>query len=591
VRPERVLAGLAATATAVWVAASLVSARHGLDLTDESFYLASYRWWSTSTLTFSGAQYVVGPLFEAFGYDVPLLRLTKVALLLALHADLGLRLLAWLSRARQQPLPRSTRAWVLASLVATSAAPTIWLPRSPGYNDLTLMGALVLGSTVLALAATAPGQRLPWLRLGLTGAVLVALLLSKWSTAVMIACFLVGVGAWTARHRGLPSLLAVGGVLAGGAAAGAALVQVAMPWPTILDGLAAVNRAVAATSNSPSSLLGLYLTSTTYLFVVAAACVAIVLLPLPALGRWPRVRAAYAHGLVPVLVLLLPYAALGRRPVGGPEDFFAFAVAWTAWSATFLLGLRGRALPRDVPRRSVLPVLGWLAALPWLFGAGTGNELYFLAYCLVGPWLAALIALAVLTAPDSHADRASEEATSTGGAGPQWLDVRRATSLAAAVLAVVALGVSGTAVVPYRSDGTLETTAALHLDGTLTGLLVTPTEAREYADLVAAVGPAEGRRLLVLDEMPGLALVLDLQPLGEVWTSRIDTGRTASGAESVCRSEDLPAPVVVADRELLPSDRAALRACGADVEDYEEVRHRLGSRDLTLLLPPDLGRS
>lgn len=568
-RPERALAGVAALGTAVWVVLSFVSARHGVDLTDESFYLASYRWWSESTLAFSGAQYVVGPLFQAFGYDVPLLRVAKVVVLVALHLDLALCLLGWIGRLRGERVAGPTRAWVVACLVATAAAPSIWLPRSPGYNDLTLIGGLVVGSAILSLAARDREQRLPAVRLVLTGAVLLALLLAKWSTAVMILCFVVWVATWAVRNRGIRGLLATGALVAVGSVVAAALVQLATPWPTILDGLSEVNSAVAATSNSPVALLALYLRSTAYLVVVALAACAVLGLPLLVLRRWPRAASAYAWGVVPVLAVLLPFVLLGRPLQGGPDSFFAFAVAWTAWSLTFLAGLHAELRSPQV--RSALPVLGWLAAVPWLFGVGTGNELYFLTFSLLAPWVAALVAVLLLARPD-HPE----------------LSAGRAGSLVVAVLLVLACGISGTSVVPYRTDGTLETTEPVTVDGTLEGLLVTPEEAEQYADLAELVGPPDGRRLLALDELAGLALLLDLQPLGEVWASRIDPARTAAGVESVCRGASLPAPVVISDRDLVASDIAALASCGARIEDYEQVPFRLGTRELTVYLPPDL---
>lgn len=567
--PSRLLAGVASTAFVLWLVALTVSAWHGLDLTDESFYVSSYRWWSTNTLTFSGAQYVVGPLFDLLGQDIALLRLTRLAVLAALHVDFALRFTHWFDRT-QRPLAPSTRRWVVACLAATAAAPTIWLPRTPGYNDLTLMGALFLGSAALSLAALDRGSRPPVVRMLLCGAVLVAMVLSKWSTVVVIALWVVVVVTVLVLRGATRTMFLAAALVAGGAAAGAVAVAVAMPWSEILDGLQTVNRIVAASSNSPAQLVGLYVRSTTLILGWALVVLTAVALPFVGLRGFPRLRDAYATWLAPALLLLLPFAFVGGTPVGGPDNFAAVAVAVTSWAlglVAVVLGARDRPGTWDRPSWDTLIVLGWLGALPWAFGLGTGNELFYLGFCLVAPWFAVMIALALLQ--DSSA-----------------LSPRLAVHLGAGVLFIASQGVAGALVSPYRAPAVWDTTEAVDGLPALDGLRLTPDEVASYERLVDEVGELPpGTRLLVLDEIPGLALVLDLEPLGEAWTSRLDRERTAQGVEARCDPDD-PPPVVMADREPTDTDRAALATCGVDLGDYVRVPIVLDSADLTLFRPP-----
>ena len=67
----------------VWVTAALTMADKGLDVTDEGFYLLSYRWWDTSLRNFTAAQYVYGPIFELLGFDIVRLRYFRVVTVLA----------------------------------------------------------------------------------------------------------------------------------------------------------------------------------------------------------------------------------------------------------------------------------------------------------------------------------------------------------------------------------------------------------------------------------------------------------------------------------------------------------------------------
>src|SRR4051794_25855843 len=75
--PAVVLVGSGAAAV-VWIATAVLGVHHGFDITDEGFYLLSYRWWKYEHRTFTGAQYIYGPVFQLLGYDIAALRLFRL---------------------------------------------------------------------------------------------------------------------------------------------------------------------------------------------------------------------------------------------------------------------------------------------------------------------------------------------------------------------------------------------------------------------------------------------------------------------------------------------------------------------------------
>ena len=91
--------------TLVWVVAGVRSSGRGLNPGDESFYLLSYRWWDVNLRTFTGMQYVYGPVFALLGHDIAALRVFRIATLVAVHLAFGWSLMTWLRTQRPAPPP------------------------------------------------------------------------------------------------------------------------------------------------------------------------------------------------------------------------------------------------------------------------------------------------------------------------------------------------------------------------------------------------------------------------------------------------------------------------------------------------------
>ena len=133
---------------------------HGLDISDEGFYLLSYRWWDINLRTFTGVQYVYGPVFELLGFDIARLRLFRLGTIVVTHAALGFAFMRWL-RTRRPEAP-ATPWWEAAGTAAVVACGGLvygWLPLSPGYNDVALLGSMLLTAGVLWAAADVQAGR------------------------------------------------------------------------------------------------------------------------------------------------------------------------------------------------------------------------------------------------------------------------------------------------------------------------------------------------------------------------------------------------------------------------------------------------
>ena len=95
----------------------------------------------------------------------------------------------------------------------------------------------------------------------------------------------------------------------------------------------------------------------------------------------------------------------------------------------------------------------------------------------------------------------------------------------------------------------------------LAGLLLSEDDAAAYAALREATSGSAVEDILVLDEVPGLSLVLGAPPYAEAWTSAVDQVRTRLAVAAVCE-EDGPPSLIILTREMSAEDVNALRECG-----------------------------
>ncbi|MEU4601635.1 hypothetical protein AB0F43_01525 [Kribbella sp. NPDC023972] len=572
-----------------WVLTAGRAANEGFDITDEGYYLLSYRWWDQNPLALTGVQYLYGPVFEWLGYDIVRLRFFRLLTVVVVHLLFGYSFMRWL-RGRRPGAP-PTKLWELAGMATILAAGGMcysWLPMSPGYNDVILLGALTLVACVLWMAtAVDRGTPVPFWVLVVAGVVIGVMVLAKWTSIVLIglivlAALIVLAGqGWQAVARGIGLALAGLGLAALVVQLFVVRLNVAVP------GIVTVNRFIAETSYSPTALLEVYWstgldllgrTLRQHAILLFAAAVAVI-------GRWPWLRILAAVLAVAGFVLSVRRVVIDDAAVGGSAHTSDYTVTLLA---AVLVGLvtavtavvagrygltRRSALSRENTRGWV--VLGLLLVLPMVQAFGTNNPLYTIGFNAFAAWVAVLIAVV------------------TGiWAVPVVARMTVGLVTVASLVAVASISYSGMFLHPYRSVGHAELTEPATLQP-LKGVYLQPSAARKYAELEAVLRPylqPPGRPVLAFDKMAGLVLVLQGKPVGEAWVAPKERNRTAAGIEEVCRqgqpwSPGRP-PIILLNRRISDVEITALRACALDfTADYELLAPPQQTMNLQVYVP------
>jgi hypothetical protein len=558
VRSSIAVASVAGLSVLTWVTSGVMAAGHGLDLTDESFYLVTYRWWDSYQPTFTGTQYLFGPLFEVLSFRIDHLRFVRLLLHVVTSSYLALAVVSWLSHQALLGAGLTPRLAAGLAVVAGGASAYTWLPMSIGYNDVTIMAA-VMCSAAVCHAATP--SRWVYLSLALTGIILGGAVLAKWTTIGMTTLFVLTV-VHLLRRRGPRTLLLAATSLVGGIVVLLAYLRAVVPLEQLFGALRESNAGLASSTNAPSSLVAYYLTSALSLAVPAAAIGLVLGIIWLFLVRrapvWPGAATALCLCLIPVSAA----GVSGRFPAGGPRGESVSLTLWAllAFAAVcVLLGDRETLTRARERAQSVnVVVVCWLLAAPWLHGFGTGNALYLLAISTAAPWMCVLVYAWQLRST---------------------VDGRNSISPLTGVVLAVALLLGWTAatanlVAPYRSDPYAHTRYAAAGIDQLEGLLISEQDAAAFTALRSVTSDRQTKDVLVLDELPGLSLVLEAPPYAEAWTSAVDQARTRSAITAVC-AEAGPPSLIVLTRELSSEDLNALRECGIDFyADYRPVPYR-----------------
>jgi hypothetical protein len=370
-----------ATAALLLLGLVLVRCRHGLDFTDEGYYLNSIAdpWLYQSGLTQFGVIYY--PLFKATGGDIALMRQFNVLLTWLLSV-----LVAWFCVAGHSKL-RSV--WFFQAALAVSLAGTsllylslFWIP-TPSYNGLTLQGLLIV-AIALAIVDARQSTAIVSKYREATAATLVGLggalvFMAKPPSAVLLAAgmlplfFVVFSRRWLmtglAAMVALVFILSIGLILDGDLPAfisryrrGMELAEELVPAHSFfrllrLEALGAPRRAWYG-----FALLG----------IVTLAVLFLARSRRPAIGFWLLRLVAFASlfgtiGLMlkPELVRFLPqfqasYSNIAVAPPLIVATFFAIRLGWQR--LTVERGLR------------TLLIAAFFFVCPYLFAFGTGNR-------------------------------------------------------------------------------------------------------------------------------------------------------------------------------------------------------------------------
>ncbi|MFF0268871.1 hypothetical protein [Kribbella sp. NPDC004536] len=545
-----------------WILTAGRAANEGFDITDEGYYLLSYRWWDSNPLALTGVQYIYGPIFEWFGYDIVKLRYFRLFTVVAVHLLFGYSFMRWLRGRR----PASTRLWEAAGTTVVLAAGGMcyaWLPQSPGYNDVVLLGALTLVSCVLWMAAAVDrGTPVPFWIFVVFGLVIGVMLLAKWTSVVVIGLIVITAvvvlagQSWRSVARGI--LYAVGGI-----GVTAVIVQLfVVHLDVAVPGILKVNKFIAGTSYTPPELLQLYWSSTVNLLGRTLAAHGLLLLATAAavIARWRPLRIGAAVLAVVALVLSVRHVVVGDGALGGSQHIPMYAqtllaavlVAVVAAAGAVIAGRVGVTPSSRLGRENVRTwvILALLVLLPLVQAFGTNTPLYTIGFNGFAAWAAVMIA--VLTGI---------------WAAPILARLTLATVLTGSLVATSVIAYTGLFRYPYRSVGHSQLTAASTLPA-LKGMYLSEPAERNFSRLARDLEPytePPGRPMLAFDKMAGLVLMLGGRPLGEAWIAPKERARTAAGIEEVCR-QNRPSrlPLIILNREISDLEVNALRSCGVD---------------------------
>ena len=572
-----------------WILTAGRAANEGFDITDEGYYLLSYRWWNQNPLALTGVQYLYGPVFEWLGYDIVRLRLFRLLTVIVVHLIFGYSFMRWL-RGRRPGAARS-KLWELAGMAVILAAGGMcysWLPLTPGYNDVVLLGALTLVSCVLWMAtAVDRGQPVPvWVPI-VAGLVIGAMVLAKWTSVVVIGLIVVA-AVIVLAGQGLRAVARAIGLALAGLALAALVVQLFVVRLNVaVPGIMTVNRFIADTSYSPTALLHVYWSTGVNLvgrtlrdhgILLVAAAIAVI-------ARWRWLRVAAGVLVVVALALSVRRVVVDGAAVGGSGHTSRYTVTLLAAVLVALVTavaavIAGRLQWTD---RSVLSrestrgwvVLGLLVVLPMVQAFGTNNPLYTIGFNAFAAWAAVMIAVV------------------TGiWATPVVARVTVGLVTVASLVVVASIAYTGLFQYPYRSVGHTQLTAAATLPA-LKDLYIEPLAERNYTKLATQLRPyvePAGRPILAFDKMAGIVLMLQGKPVGEAWVAPKERARTAAGIEEVCRNgrpwDASRPPIIILNRRISDVEITALRACGLDFEaDYALLAPAKDTIELQVYVP------
>lgn len=559
---------LGLSATLAWATAALLMANRGFDMTDEGFYLLSYRWYDSNLHSFTGAQYLYGPVFEALQHNVAALRVFRLLTVLTASSAFAIAFVWWLGA--QVPAAQALRWRVAGASMITASGGLIyaWLPLSPGYNDVAALGIVATAAVVLATASYAhAGLRSPaWLPL-LGGVLCLVQLLGKWSSALGLAlCGVVVI--IVLRKRGWPELARFIGLTLVGFLVAAAVVHLfVVPLDRALAEMWFVNKSAADEGGSLTTRALGYRTQMgdfTRSGVVLGAPIlaAAVLSRLVGKGRVTALWAGLVAVAFAVFWALVIRSGGWKGGVGSYPDFNLALMA-----LALAVAVAGAGIRRPTPDEAAVLLMLFLVPMTQAFG--TSNPLWLSAAEAYTPWFALLIWFAVTAQPRPRAQLVA------------W------TGAASALVLVPIIVSTGLLSDPYRATGFAESTTAAP---GIPSIRVSADTAREYAALRDAVGPhlhSTPTPILALQTMPGLIYVVGGTAAGEPWTGGgLRTGKVLVRACNQGEVGPSNPPLVIFNRPLRRHDFNMLRRCGFQPrEDFHEIDVPSGPPGVRVLVP------
>jgi hypothetical protein len=502
------LSGLLVVAAVVaGLIACFAAVRRGLDLTDESYYIVSELHAKSDLKSSSEFQLLLGPIlsFVRYIWILRVVRLVGLMIANGFFAWSFLKTAPSLIGARFQPADRIA---IGGAITASGLMLSVYLPQTPGYNDVTVFILACAASLFLLLADQRISDAKEPAAWATVGVLIWFQLLVKWPSLIAILPL-----AALAMFRSPPrprGLLRCHAAVLSGALLAALFTQLLLaPLPDLFKGLrqGSVTATTAQGQHQVLPLLARYVDDlwnlmgsivSNYWYLLLAAIATGLLVALAA-KRYARL-AGIVSGLG--LGLLTPVLALSGRAAGGVQPYNTFlprssilplyvVFAFLAGATALIFHPNGR-----LPARALL-VLGALLAMPLLSALGTSNHLWFNALFLSSFWVAAALAIASAV-PNNYARPL----------------VCGLTIAFATLIAFTAF--DGTWLHPYRQAPLSEDAIDLTSSGPLDGLQVDPSTARFFREVRAEVNSSVGSlppTMVVWAGVAGVALAsADVQP-------------------------------------------------------------------------------
>jgi hypothetical protein len=563
-----VCAAFAILATCGWVVAACLMADRGFDITDEGFYVLSYRWWSTNLHSFNGAQYLYGPVFDLVGHNVAALRLFRLLSVLVVSVSFAVAFMNWLGDRNPHACSLRSRVAGAAAIVASAGMIYGWLPLSPGYDDVAALG--VLGMAAVALSTSRRhqrGQHVPaWLPL-LGGALCTVQMLSKWSSALGIAVYCVAI-VLVLWGSGWKPLVRYGGLLLAGAAATAALIHLfVIPLDRAATEMWFVNKSAVDESGAPSGRALSYLTD---LREVTESAIRMGY-PLMLVAVATRFAGTRRLNLPWMVVIAAGFLLFWRQTLdtrgwqGGPANKTAYMV--TILALVMVATIAGFQLRR--PSRGDVGLLAMLSVLPLAQAFGTSNRIWMVASDAFPAWFAVVIWFLFTGARRPTAGLVTWCAT------------------ASIVGLVPLIAASGLLAHPYRTTGYASDTAPVP---GLASVRIDPTTAGQYTAVRRALRPylrPAPKPIFAVDRLSGLVFILGGTAAGEPWNG--SPLRSGAILRRACEQDEVGVdnpPILLFNRATTRNDIDALADCGLRYpRDFEKVTVTGGPPGLRIYVP------
>ncbi|GAA0937245.1 hypothetical protein GCM10009554_25370 [Kribbella koreensis] len=580
-----IVAGLvvASAVSLAWIVTAARNVGYGFDITDEGYYLLSYRWWSSNPLALTGIQYIYGPIFQVLDWDIARLRVFRLVTIVLGHLFFGWSFMRWL-RVRRPEAPK-TWLWEAAGIMTILAAGGMcysWLPSSPAYNDVILLGSLTGVSCVLWAATAIEKDRKPpiW-ALTLAGVVISVMVLAKWSSIVVLTFIVITAIVVLSKQGSQAVARGIFWALVGATGIAVAVQVFVVALTVAIPGILAVNRFIAGSSYTPATLVQMYwntgvkLVGETFkqhflLFIAAAVGV---------LARKPVLRAAAwlltAAGLAWSVYQAVDKGELHGGAVNNSKFQITLLAAVLVAIITAAVAVASKQWTPGKENRRSWVILGLLTVLPFVQAFGTNTPIYLIGFNAFAVWAALMIA--VLTSLDK---------------APLLARTTTALATVGALVAVASISYGGLVLHPYRSAPHSDLTTATNLKS-LGDLKLTKGTAARYQALDELLKPyttPSGRPIIALDKMAGIVLMLRGRPFGEAWVAPLERERTAAGITEVCSTkEPWPGnrqPLLFFNRPVGRLEIDALRTCGLDFTvDYKLIAPPATTMNLQIYVP------